>query len=330
MKLHPFVSLLITAALCAFAGAHAQDAPAPVPEPFTGADYETPPGSDPYLVVLGVAQDAGYPQLGCDRDCCRAVRAGQRESRSVVSLGMVDPASKRFWLFEATPDFPAQYDRLRSLAPPGSTFGGVFLTHAHIGHYTGLMYLGREALGAQGAPVYAMPRMADFLRNNGPWSQLVELGNIRLEKLAVLANVTLGEDLVVRPFLVPHRDEFSETVAFEIHGPHRTVVFLPDIDKWSRWGGSLPLLLDRIDRAYIDATFYHPDELPGRDMSEIPHPYVPETMALLQSLPPEDKAKVHFIHFNHTNPLLDPESEAAEEVRERGFEVAREGDVVGL
>eukprot|EP00957_Ditylum_brightwellii_P156501 11911053-Ditylum_brightwellii.AAC.1 len=70
-----------------------------------------------------------------------------------------------------------------TVAPTKKTPDGIFLTHAHIGHYTGLMYLGREALGAVDVPVYAMPRMRSFLKNNGPWSQLVSLGNINIQNL---------------------------------------------------------------------------------------------------------------------------------------------------
>ena len=70
------------------------------------------------------------------------------------------------------------------------------------------------------------------------------------------------------PFLVPHRDEFSETVGFEIKGENKTAVFIPDIDKWSKWNSDLKELIKRVDYAFLDATFYKNGEIPSRDMSE--------------------------------------------------------------
>ncbi len=166
----------------------------------------------PYVVVLGVAQDGGQPQAGCRKHCCTSGR-----NEHVSSLALVDPGSRRWWLFDATPDFRAQLARLAREAPT-CTLAGVFLTHAHMGHYTGLMHLGREAMGARAVPVWAMPRMRDFLASSGPWSQLVRLRNIELQPLAADSTVTLGDSLHVTPFLVPHRDEYSETVGFRIEG----------------------------------------------------------------------------------------------------------------
>jgi len=237
----------------------------------------------PYAVVLGVAQDAGRPQAGCDKECCRT------GSNRVASLGLVD--GDTHYVIDATPDFVAQEASL-----PGA-LGGVFLTHAHMGHYTGLMHLGREAWGAAQVPVYAMPRMAGFLRDNGPWSQLVSLENIALVELADSAAVRLGR-LTVTPFVVPHRDEFSETVGYRVEGPDSSLVWLPDIDKWERWATPIEEVVASVDVAYVDGTFYEDAELPNRDMSEIPHPFVVESVERLG-----DQGVV-FMHLNHTNRLL--------------------------
>ncbi|MGA9573325.1 MAG: MBL fold metallo-hydrolase, partial [Lysobacterales bacterium] len=198
------------------------------------------------------------------------------------------------------------------------------LTHAHIGHYTGLMFLGHEAMGATGVAVYAMPRMLSFLATNGPWSQLVTYKNIDLKPLH--DNETLGfGSLAITPFLVPHRDEFSETVGYRIDGPGKSAIFIPDINKWSDWASDLRELVKTVDYALVDATFFADGELPGRDMSKIPHPFVVESMALLQDLPPDERNKVWFIHLNHTNPLLDPDSDESKRVRSEGFNIAVEG-----
>ena len=275
-------------------------------------------GASPYVQVLGVAQDAGHPQLGCDKTCCTP--SHEDGGHHVVSLGIVAPETGKHWLLDASPDLPAQAHSLGGI-------DGVFLTHAHIGHYTGLMYLGRESMGAVEMPVYAMPRMSVFLRDNGPWSQLVSLHNVSLMPLTPAQPVVLADAVSVEPFLVPHRDEFSETVGFIVRGPNASVLYLPDIDKWSQWDTPVEEWIHKVDRAYLDGTFFGPRELPGRDMSQIPHPFVVESLERFAAY--DERGKIHFIHFNHTNPLLADGPETAQVVA-AGMHVAREGERFGL
>ena len=279
----------------------------------------------PYIYILGVAQDAGYPQIGCYEEHCLAGWIDPSLRRGATSIAVINPDSGQKFLFEATPNLPSQLYAL-DLEAPNERFrlAGVFLTHAHIGHYAGLMFFGHEAMSASNQSVYAMPRMLGFLKNNGPWSQLVEFENIRLEALQE-AQAESFTGINVTPFLVPHRDEFSETVGYEIAGPNKTAVFIPDINKWSLWDTDLTELVRSVDYALIDATFYDDEELPGRDMSQIPHPFVSESMSALSELSSEERAKVWFIHFNHTNPLLNAESEESRFVRSQGFNLAAEG-----
>jgi len=233
-------------------------------------------------------------------------------------------------MFEATPAYTAQWERLAEYTgfTAKNVPDGIFLTHAHIGHYTGLMYLGREALGANAVPVYAMPRMKTYLETNGPWSQLVGLRNIELWSLAADSTVWLAPDIGVTPVLVPHRDEYSETVGYRISVAGKRVLFIPDIDKWEKWSRNIVDEIRQADMAYLDATFYKNGEL-QRDMREIPHPFMEESMRLFDTLPVEDKTKVHFIHFNHTNPMLWDTAEV-KAVERQGFRVAREGEVTVL
>ena len=188
-----------------------------------------------YIQVLGVAQDAGYPQADCyQRHCNRAWR-DKSLRRSVSSIAVVDGPTRTKYLFDATPDIRDQLYRLNLSAPDGKyRLNGVFLTHAHIGHYTGLMHFGHEASSSRDVPVYAMPRMRGFLSSNGPWDQLVRYQNITLAELTDGQEVVLTDGLSVTPFLVPHRDEYSETVGYRIEGTRKSAVFIPDIDKWQR------------------------------------------------------------------------------------------------
>ena len=285
----------------------------------------TADNNDPYLYILGVAQDAGYPQTGCFEPHCMPGWQDTSLRRNAVSLGMIDPVGNKKYLFDATPGFPAQLYKLEVEAPSAQyELAGIFLTHAHIGHYTGLMFLGHEAMGASNVPVYAMPRMGAYLRENGPWSQLVAYKNIVLMPLQNDTARSFGS-IKVTPFLVPHRDEFSETVGYRIDGPNKSAVFIPDINKWSEWQTSLVELIKTVDYALIDATFFANGELPGRDMSKIPHPFVTESMELLEGLSARERNKVWFIHMNHTNPLLNLESRESQSVQSKGFNIAVEG-----
>lgn len=282
------------------------------------------------LIVLGAGQDAGAPQFGNPDDPAWADRSLRL---TATSIAIVDHQTSERYLFDATPNITEQIQRLDRLAPgtaKNEGVSGVFLTHAHIGHYAGLMFLGREVAGTSGVPVYAMPRMRDYLTQNGPWGQLVELGNIALQPLNNREPVTVSSKIQVTPYRVPHRDEYSETVGFIIESAQKSALFLPDIDSWEEWEQTSDLriedIVEQVDYAFIDATFYDDFELPGRDMSLIPHPRVTQSMDLLAHLPGEQKAGVRFIHYNHTNPIRFTGSEQSESVRARGFNVAREGD----
>ena len=280
----------------------------------------------PFLVVLGTAQDAGIPQAGCQKSCCRAVWENSELRRLVSCLAIVDPETSQRWIIDATPDFKEQLHLLdqifASSDSPGIT--GIFLTHAHMGHYTGLMQLGRETMGAKQIPVYAMRRLHNFLKSNGPWDQLVRLQNISLIRLQADTEIRLNERISITPFLVPHRDEYSETVGYLIRGPHRSAAFIPDIDKWEKWQRPVEKLISQVDVAFLDGTFYSGEELPGRDMSEIPHPFIVESIQRFGNLPAPEKSKIRFIHLNHTNPALIPGSEAQHQIKQAGFAVAVE------
>jgi pyrroloquinoline quinone biosynthesis protein B len=186
------------------------------------------------------------------------------------------------------------------------------------------MEFGREAMGTKGLPVYVLPKMKSFLESNGPWSQLVSLKNITLREMQADVPVGLSDDIIILPFQVPHRDEFSETAGFKIVTPSRRYLFIPDIDKWSKFEKDIVEEVEKVDVAFLDASFYTAQELPGRDLREIPHPLVTETMKLFKSSSQSTKSKVHFIHFNHSNPLIS-DTVAQESVTSDGFNLARQG-----
>jgi pyrroloquinoline quinone biosynthesis protein B len=283
-------------------------------------------GEDVFIQILGIAQDAGYPQTNCYKPHCLRAWEDAALRRKASSIAVVDTGGNTKYLFDATPDMRQQLYDLHRTAPDGEySLGGIFLTHAHMGHYAGLMHFGREAAGTSGVNVFAMPRIRQYLSTNGPWDQLVRLENITLVGITNGVPQELPAHLTVTPFLVPHRDEYSETVGYRIQGPNKSAVYIPDIDKWEMWDTDIREVVRSVDYALIDATFFKDGELVGRDMSKIKHPFVSESMALLQSLNDEERQRVIFIHMNHTNPLLIEGSPERAEVKRRGFRYAHEG-----
>ena len=269
--------------------------------------------------ILGVVQDGGLPHLGNNKTCCENIQ----QNKYVTSIMLVNNENNESYLFDASPDINEQLnfmgDRIKT------DLKGIFLTHAHIGHYTGLMYFGREALNSKSINVYAMPRMKRFLEDNGPWSQLVSLKNILIKEINNNSKLSVDPNIIIQPIEVPHRAEFSETVGYIIHGPNKKLLFIPDIDKWYLWDKSIIDEIKKVDYALLDATFYDEKEINYRDISEIPHPFVIESLELFKNLKLKEKKKIYFIHLNHTNPLLHSDSDEYKNLISKGFNVANEG-----
>ncbi|WP_431167054.1 MBL fold metallo-hydrolase [Tenacibaculum halocynthiae] len=283
--------------------------------------------SVPYFVVLGVAQDAGYPQIACKKECCLNTYTNSNLERMVSSIGLVDPITNESWMFDATPDFTKQTKLLSTYTKNKDIPDGIFLTHGHIGHYTGIMFLGREAMSATKMPIYTMPRMKTYLETNGPWSQLVTNNNIELKALKKDSALVLNKRISITPIQVPHRDEYTETVGYLINNTSKKALFIPDVDKWEKWDRNIVDYIKQVDIAFLDATFFKNGEI-NRDMNEVPHPFVEESMKLFEGLTNADKKKIYFIHFNHTNPLLGEGSDAENRVIERGFNIAKQNSII--
>lgn len=288
-----------------------------------------PPGVQ--LVVLGITQDAGFNQLGCEKSCCLSTEPVPLPLPMVSCLAIYDPSDSMSIFIDATPDITEQMVLFNDRTGANQALpDALFLTHAHIGHYAGLMYLGREAAGTEQLPVYAMPRMQKFLKSNGPWSLLVENSYINLMALQGDSTLQINANISITPLVVPHRDEFSETVGYIVTGPRKRILYIPDIDKWERWNHDINQLITEVDLAFLDGTFYDGYELPGRDMSEIPHPFISESMARFGALSEAERSKVHFIHLNHTNQAFHKKSNAGKKIREMHFKVAEQGMKVNI
>ena len=241
-----------------------------------------------------------------------------------ASIGLHDEASGQSALIDATWALPDQLAMLHAHAGHARWPDAIALTHAHMGHYTGLLWAGREAAATTNLPVHCSSAMAAFLRANGPWRQLVDEGNIALHEHDPHERFQLVSGIDAQALPVPHRGEWSDTMAFKLHANGTSMLYCPDIDAW---GDHLDTLLDDVHIAFLDGTFFSEDELQRPDAALVPHPRMTHTMDRLESR--LATTRIIFTHFNHTNPVLDAVF-AREHVAARGFETAHDGLAVAF
>lgn len=279
-----------------------------------------------HIILLGIAQDGGYPHLGCEATCCSTAWDHPEKQKMVISLAILDPDEKKWYLVEATPDISRQIHLLNRLTHNQYPYlpEAIFISHAHIGHYSGLLQLGREVKNTKEIPVFGLPRFCEFIKSNGPWSQLVTLNNIVLQELNANQEIKLSKRISIQAIPVPHRDEFSETAAFKISCSKKKYLFIPDIDKWEKWDQSITDVVKESDYAFLDATFYSTDELKSRNIKEVPHPTVQETMQLFKGELESIRSKIVLIHMNHTNPLLWDKT-LQKQLKRQGFRLGQQG-----
>jgi len=287
-------------------------------------------GGDVIVKVLGTAQDAGIPHIGCYCPNCERARKNPAFARLRPSIAVLDMKDKKAFIVDASPDIGRQFDMVHERMGYDPAAGiniptGILLTHAHIGHYTGLMDYGYEGLNATKIPVYCTSRMARFLEDNGPWSQLVRLENISFQIIGADEKISLTGRISFASLIVPHRDEYSDTVGFIIAGLKKKLLYIPDIRNWEAWNRSIQKEVGKVDYSILDGTFYSPDELPGRDLSKIGHPFILDSMNILASAAKSGKSRIDFTHLNHSNRALDPDGPEQKEIMDRGFHLAMDG-----
>ncbi len=267
--------------------------------------------------------------MGCQCPTCVAAREGIVPRRLAASAAVVDRDGGRAWLIDASPDLPVQLEAVADALPgpkrSGIPLSGVLLTHIHMGHYWGLGHLGREGMMPRDLPVMGPPRTVEFLGENRPFSDMVEWGALRIKSVQPGEDLALADGITFRPLEVPHRDDFSDTVAWLVSGPRWRVLYAPDMDIME---DAFVDLVSGVDMAIIDGTFHTRDEIPGA-MGTVPHPPVTETMVRLQPAL-EGGTRIAFTHLNHTNPLCDPRSPEFEHLVSRGFGVVLDGYAVDI
>ncbi|RMZ49263.1 pyrroloquinoline quinone biosynthesis protein PqqB [Candidatus Marinimicrobia bacterium PRS2] len=280
------------------------------------------------LLVLGTAQDGGYPHAGCSEDCCREAWKDSNQKRLIASLAVLD--GKDCFLVDITPDFKYQLQLIEHHINEKPRISGICITHAHLGHYMGLLDLGLEVMNTNEIPVYVMPKMKSFLENNAPFTQLLELNNIHLFALQENYPIDIFKDVKIIPFQVPHRNEYSETVGYRIQTSRHSVLYIPDIDSWDGWDTDINEMIKESDIALLDGTFYDKTELKNRDVSAVPHPSIRESIIFFSALDKMDRKKVNFTHLNHTNNVLREGSKERKDVIQQGFQIAYDGMAITI
>jgi pyrroloquinoline quinone biosynthesis protein B len=280
-----------------------------------------PPGQVS-AVILGIMQDAGLPHIGClCQHCLQALN--NKDPQYAACLAVVDRRGEEtaVYLIDATPDIRHQLYLLHPYLGPNperpNRFrqpDAIFLTHAHMGHTAGLAQLGPEGMAVKELSIFASPGLIRVLEHTALWQPLT--ANLRLNPLSAGQPVPLGPNLALTPIPVPHRDELKTgTFAFHIQGPTRSLLYLPDIDKWELWPEAKETL-SSVDIVLADASFYSTAEVGGRSIAV--HPLVPETLAFFADLP----CQLILTHLNHTNPLLDKDTVERERVETAEASVA--------
>jgi len=282
---------------------------------------------DMLLYVLGTSQDAGYPQVGCKEACCQAAWDNPELKKFPSSIAIINEKAKKYWLIDITPEVKTQIQMIDQF---DCSLEGIFITHAHIGHYMGLINLGLEVMNLKNIPVYVMPLMKNFIIQNTFLNQLVENNNIKLSLITDGVDININNHFSIKAFDVPHRNELSETVGYRIMGEEKSAIYIPDIDSWHGFEENLFKLINDNDILFLDGTFYEKSEVKKRDIAKIPHPEISNTMKILSKLSDKDKQKIHFIHFNHTNDAIREGSPAYNAIIDSRFSISKENQRFNL
>ena len=287
--------------------------------------------SNNFVLILGTAQDGGYPHIGCYKQCCMEAKENPILRRMVASIAIIDRAKSKVWLIDVSPDINNQLDIVNANVSHFSFpyLSGIFLTHAHTGHYSGLLHLGLEGLNIKNVPIYVMPKMKDFLIKNSMFSQLVD-NSIILKEIKNNLTINLNDEISIIAFNVPHRNELSETVGYKIKSCEKSIVYIPDIDYWDKGGVDLSQLVKQNDILLLDGTFYSKDEITHRNINKIPHPSILDTISLTKALSRQEKKKIFFTHLNHTNKAINDKTEKWKSVVSSGYNILNDKQIFNL
>ena len=289
------------------------------------------------VTILGTAQDGGIPQAGCSCQRCLDAHRDLKLRKYPVSLGILGVDGTKH-IIEITKNLSEQLviwtpDKNELFIPET-----VSITHLHLGHIEGIGQLGKPVMGLREVDVYLSPNNKDIFDNRSDIVLMEDEGNIRTHSKNFYHPFEpkdgCGFSLQFIP--IPHRSELGDNAAIIIKAEEKSILFMPDQDSW---GDTLDyhskdnirdfLKMFDIDEALIDGTFWSMDELPGRDISKIPHPTIKDSIKLLGRKKEEDP-EISFLHLNHSNPVNDLGSKQRKIVEKNGWRISEMGDVLKL
>ncbi len=300
--------------------------------------------------VLGAAAGGGFPQWNCNCRMCDGVRKGSIRAKARTQSSIVVSGDGVNWvLFNASPDFLAQYKSFPELQPARSirdtAIRSIVLMDAQIDHTTGLLML-REGKPLE---IYCTGMAREDLTTGNPlfnilghycgvnWHELpTATGSsfqaIGAEELSFTA-VPLKSKA---PPYSPHRDNPHEgdNIGMRITDKRSGKVFFyaPGLGEIEP---HLKPFLEEADCLMVDGTFWTDDEMirlgvskkHARDIGHLPQS---GPGGMIQVLKPLKASRKVLIHINNTNPILDEDSTERRELTAAGIEVAYDGMDVTL
>ncbi|MFB6294766.1 MAG: MBL fold metallo-hydrolase [Candidatus Nanohaloarchaea archaeon] len=262
--------------------------------------------------ILGSVQDGGVPHLGCTCATCERARDDPSQQRYATSMKVYHEENDVTYLFDASPDIRFQLS--------DEFLDGIFLSHGHLGHISGLLYLGKESFNANMVDVHCSESVADFMHDSYPYRLLIDRNNIVVNEHEDGDHVELM-DLQVVPVEVVHRYVPTDMHAFRIESDDTTLFYMTDIDYWT---DDAIEEVENADIAVVDGCFWSKEEIDRYE--RVPHPPIKESLDVFA----DTDTDIIFTHMNHTNPVLDPDSEERQQVEDAGFRVADEGMEIQL
>jgi pyrroloquinoline quinone biosynthesis protein B len=278
------------------------------------------------IQVLGTMQNGGIPQFGCRCKNCLTAHHQIDYKRYVASIAI--SGSKKTFLVDATPNINKQLFIIKNSIPHqfliNNIIDGIIITHLHIGHYIGLLYLGREAASTKNIPVYVTPEVKIFFLSNKPFSYLIERKQIDLYDFIVSKSYSMDKDLIITPFEVIHRNEDGNTIGLEIENTNtrKKIIYIPDIDMLTP---KIKEKIIKVDYVIFDGTFYSNNEIPNQN--EVPHPTMKSIIKEFGSRPEKN---FYFTHMNHSNPTVNPDSNEIKQLKELGYNITKEGQIIQI
>jgi pyrroloquinoline quinone biosynthesis protein B len=238
-------------------------------------------------------------------------------------------------LVNCSPDIAQQIEACPPLQPRqtrGTPIAGMLFTDANVDHLGGLAVL-RQA-GPHAFTIYSssvvrsvaaeQAAFAPFMRPPHTWNALAFDEPFSWNGLSIRAFAVPG----TTPGYDGRRTVEGAVVAYEISGGGNVVLFAP---VFSAVNERLEVAILGASVSFLDGSFFSDDEMAAEHLSEktarhLGHLPVGGPGGTLEYLiGSRPKRRIVFTHLNNSNPMLDPNSDAAARIHEAGAQIAFDG-----